>query len=165
MAPGAQDLRRERLADVRVRTADANDTAFVIGLAGRFGETRAAWRSYDEVTTGTQRALAAAFASRPQTEAIFIAVNAAGDRLGFAYVVTHEDFFTTEKHGHLSEIATIADGSGAGPALMEACEAWARDRGFRYLSLNVNDTNERAHAFYLRRDYQPEYRHLAKILR
>jgi GNAT superfamily N-acetyltransferase len=164
MAPGAQDIQGERIASVIVRPAVADDMAFVVNLAGRFGQTRAAWREYDEVTLGTERALAAAFASRPETEAIFIAQNASGERLGFAYAVTHEDFFTTEMHGHLSEIATVSDGTGAAPALMDACEAWARTRGFRYLSLNVNDTNERAHAFYLRRDYQPEYRHLAKIL-
>src|SRR6185312_10622833 len=114
---------------------------------------------------GTQRALGAAFDDVSDDEVMFIAHDAAGVRLGFAYVVTHHDFFTGEAHAHLSEIATVADGSGAAPALMDAAEAWARDRGYRYLSLNVNDTNERAHAFYLRRDYQPEYRHLAKLLR
>ena len=163
MAPRAQDIRGESVVTIRVATQD--DRAFVIGLAGRFGQTRAAWREYDEVTHGTERALGAAFDDQADGDVMFIALHDDGTRLGFAYVVTHHDFFTTEAYAHLSEIATVTDGSGAAPALMDAAEAWARERGFRYLSLNVNDTNERAHAFYLRRDYQPEYRHLAKMLR
>ena len=138
---------------------------FVIGLARRFGDTRAQWRRYDEVVSGTERALRKAFHEPNGADAVFIAESGTGERLGFAYVVTHHDFFTGEEHGHVSEIATVADGSGAGSALLAAAERWARGRGFRYLSLNVNDTNESAHAFYLRRDYQPEYRHLAKVLR
>lgn len=148
-----------------MRVARADDEPFVAGLAGRFGDTRAAWRTYDEVVRGTERALHAAFAERREDEEIFIAGTAGGERIGFSYVVTHHDFFTGEAHGHISEIATVRDGSGAGTALMEACEVWARERGYRYLSLNVNDTNSGAHALYERRDYQPEYRHLAKLLR
>ncbi|MFN2461070.1 MAG: N-acetyltransferase family protein [Candidatus Velthaea sp.] len=150
---------------VTVRVARADDEDFVVGLARRFGDTRAAWRSYDEVVRGTERALHAAFAQRGPAAEIFIAGAADGEPLGFAYVVTHHDFFTGEAHGHISEIASVVDASGAGSALISACETWARECGYRYLSLNVNDTNPTAHAFYERRDYEPEYRHLAKLLR
>jgi GNAT superfamily N-acetyltransferase len=148
----------------RVRLATEEDIAFVLGLATRFGTTRAQWRTFDEVVRGTQRQLTAAFAAARDTEAILIAVRSAGERSGFAYVVTHHDFFTGEEHGHLSEIATIADNSGAGSALLSAAEAWSRDRGLRYLSLNVNDSNAHALAFYERRAYVPEYRHFVKLL-
>jgi len=47
---------------------------------------------------------------------------------------------------------------------MDAVEDWSRARGFRYVSLNVNDANEAARRFYERRAYQPEYRHLVKLL-
>ncbi|GAC1544495.1 MAG: hypothetical protein NVS2B17_25630 [Candidatus Velthaea sp.] len=138
---------------------------FVIGLARRFGETRAAWRQYDEVVNGTERALRKAFHEPSEAAVVFIAEDADGKRLGFAYVVTQHDFFTGEEHGHISEIATVVDGTGAGSALVNAAEVWSRKRGFRYLSLNVNDANEPAHQFYSRREYLPEYRHLAKLLR
>ncbi|GAC1426558.1 MAG: hypothetical protein NVSMB64_32870 [Candidatus Velthaea sp.] len=147
-----------------VRTAIDDDMMFVIGLARRFGETRATWRQLDEVVNGTERALRKAFHEPRDADVVFIAENRNGERLGFAYVVTHHDFFTGEEHGHVSEIATVTDGSGAGSVLMDAAEAWSRRRGFRYLSLNVNDTNDQAHQFYSRRDYRPEYRHLAKML-
>jgi GNAT superfamily N-acetyltransferase len=151
-------------AQLRVRPATPDDAPFVIALAARFGATRAAWRDHEEVVSGTARQLAAAFAAACDANPILIAVGAAGERVGFAYLVTHHDFFTGEAHGHISEIATVADGSGAGRALVEACEAWSRERGFRYLSLNVNDANEPARRFYARRAFVPEYRHLVKLL-
>jgi GNAT superfamily N-acetyltransferase len=148
----------------RVRAAQSSDRNFVVGLATRFGPTRAAWREFDEVVRGTQRQLAKAFDDPGAADVILIAVDSSDEPLGFAFVVTQRDFFTGENHGHISEIATVADGSGAGRALMDASEAWTRERGFRYLSLNVNDTNEAARRFYERRDYVPEYRHLVKLL-
>ncbi len=151
-------------AELRVRPATPEDAPFVIALAARFGATRAAWREHEEVVIGTARQLAAAFDAASDGSALLIAVGPAGERVGFAYVVTHEDFFTGEPHGHISEIATAADGTGAGSALMRACEAWSRRRGFRYLSLNVNDANEPARRFYARRAFVPEYRHLVKLL-
>lgn len=135
----------------------------MLDLAHRFAQTRAAWRGFDEVKDGSIRALALAFDAPSSEAAIFIASNANGERLGFAYVIIELDFFTREPHGHLSEIATVGDGSGAAHALMLAAEAWSQTRGHRYLSLNVNEVNVRAAAFYERRNYVPEYRHLIKL--
>jgi GNAT superfamily N-acetyltransferase len=147
-----------------VRRATPLDEPFVIGLAARFGSTRATWRGLEEVVAGTACQLAAAFAAGRADDVIFVALDAQGERVGFAYVVTHHDFFTGEPHGHISEIATVVDGTGVGSALMDAAEAWSRERGFRYLSLNVNDANAGARRFYERRAYVPEYRHLVKLL-
>jgi ribosomal protein S18 acetylase RimI-like enzyme len=157
-------LKNDAAGALRVRPAAAGDADFVIELAERFGPARAAWRSAAEVVDGTRRQLRAAFDERRPGDAVFVATDAGGERLGFAYVVTHHDFFTGEAHGHVSEIATAADGRGAGSALMEAAEAWSRERGFRYLSLNVNDANDRARRFYEQRTYIAEYRHLVKLL-
>ncbi len=149
---------------IHVRPAQPSDEAFVADLAVRFGTTRAPWRGYAEVVDGTRRQLTAAFDNWREGDAIFIAFDERGVRVGFVYIVTHDDFFTGERHAHISEIATIVDGNGAGSVLMEAAEAWARERGSRYLSLNVNDANEAARRFYQRRAYVPEYRHLVKLL-
>jgi GNAT superfamily N-acetyltransferase len=158
------ELRDVAAATFRVRPAAAADAEFVIELADRFGPARASWRSCAEVVDGTRRQLRAAFDECRDGDALLVVTDAGGERLGFAYVVTHHDFFTGEAHGHLSEIATRADGSGAGTALLEAAESWCRERGFRYLSLNVNDSNERARVFYERRAFIAEYRHLVKLL-
>lgn len=148
---------------VTVRPASSEDKRFVLSLAHRFAQTRAAWRAFEEVESGTVRALTLAFESPATDATLFIACDGGGERIGFAYAITEIDFFTSEPHGHLSEIATVADGSGAAAALMEAAERWSQARGHRYLSLNVNDENPAAHAIYTRRDYVPEYRHLVKL--
>ncbi len=147
-----------------VRLAGDGDRDFVLRLAARFSETRAPWRGDDEVAGGTRRQLAAAFETPREGDTLLIAVNGNGARAGFAYVVTHEDFFTGEPHGHISELAATVDGNGAGRVLLAACEAWSRARGFRYLSLNVNDANAAARAFYARHSFEAEYRHLVKLL-
>ncbi len=147
-----------------MRAAVPDDRPFLIELGRRFGATRAAWREAAEVIEGTRRQLARAVDEPRAGEAILIALDADGAAAGFAFLTTVDDFFTGEAHGHLSEIATVQDRSGAGSALLSACEAWSRTRGFRYLSLNVNDTNVAALDFYARRAYVPEYRHLVKLL-
>lgn len=153
-----------RDATIGVRPVQPTDRRFILELAARFGTTRAAWRGYDEVVDGTRRRLADALDQPCASDAMLVAADGAGRQLGFAWVVCEHDFFTGEAHGHISEIATVADGDGAGSALMDASERWARERGFRYLSLNVNDANEAARRFYERRDYVPEYRHLVKLI-
>ena len=69
-------------------------------------------------------------------------------RLGFAWVLLLEDFFTGADYCKISEIATARDGTGAGAALMNACEVWARDRGCTIIMLNVLRENAHARAFY-----------------
>ena len=152
------------MGSISVRAAVPSDRAFVLDLAERFGPTRAAWRGYAEVVDGTRAVLAAALDARREGEAVLIAVRGADEAVGCVYLITQRDFFTGEPHGHISEIATSADGGGAGRSLMDAAESWSRERGFRYLSLNVNDANEKARRFYERRAYEPEYRHLVKLL-
>ncbi len=149
---------------ISVRPHIASDRAFILELARRFGEARAAWRTNDEVVLGTKRQLGAALDAMREIDAMLVAVDERGDRLGFAFVVTHDDFFTGERHAHLSELAVASDGSGAGSALIAAAQVWSRERGYRYLSLNVNDANVRAQRFYESHAFIPEYRHLIKLL-
>lgn len=42
---------------------------------------------------------------------------------------------------------------GIGQALLEAAEAWARERGMRRMRVRSNALRERAHGFYVRRGY------------
>ena len=150
--------------DITVRTAHAADASFVVGLSVRFADAGTAWRTRAEVIAGTERALQAAF-DDPQPRDIVVIAERAGERLGFAFVSWHDDFFTQERYPHLSEIATVRDGEGIGSALLEYVETWARASGARFLSLNVVRENERGRAFYETRGFELEYRHFAKVLR
>jgi ribosomal protein S18 acetylase RimI-like enzyme len=147
-----------------VRAARPEDEAFVVGLARRFAETRPPWRTEAEVTRGTAAELRRAFARLDPGAALLIAEDAGGERIGFAYVVVHADFFTREPHGHLSEIAVTRDGSGAGRALMRGVERHVRERGLRFLTLNVHEQNLRGHDFYRALGFEPNTRQYVKVL-
>ena len=45
---------------------------------------------------------------------------------------------------------------------MDAVERWARERGYRIVSLNVVDANAAAQRFYERRGYGIGHRHYVK---
>jgi len=147
-----------------IRMAAGTDAAFVVGLSVRFADAGTAWRSRAEVIAGTERALQAAF-DDPQPRDLVVIAERGEERLGFAFVSWHDDFFTRERYPHLSEIATVRDGEGVGSALLEHVEAWAKSNGARFLSLNVVRENERGRAFYETRGFELEYRHYAKVLR
>ena len=146
-----------------VRRAVPADRPFVLGLASRFAETRAPWRTEAEVTTGTERALSHAFEAEGSDGVLFVA-ESAGALVGFAYAVEEIDFFTGRPHAHLSEVAAVRGGTGAGAALVAAVEAWARARGSRYLSLHVNLGNTGARALYERAGFAVEYERMVKLL-
>jgi GNAT superfamily N-acetyltransferase len=150
---------------MRIRPVVSEDRDFVVGLSARFAESRTpAWRPAASIVAGTARHLEAALASPGPRSAILIAVDDEGTNLGFAWVLLTVDFFTGTDVAKISEIATVRDGTGAGTALMEACEAWARERGCAIVVLNVLRENERARAFYERLGYEPEYTAMAKPL-
>ena len=83
---------------------------------------------------------------------VLVAEDASGARLGFVHVETAEDFFTHERHGHVSTlvVAPEAEHCGIGRVLVNAAEAWTRDRGYRLLTLNVFDRNDAARRLYER---------------
>jgi GNAT superfamily N-acetyltransferase len=100
--------------------------------------------------------------------AVFVAEDAASGRpLGFAHVKTFSDYFTSEPHGHVSDlvVAAGAEGRGVGSALMAAAEDWSRARGHRLLSLNVFDENRRARKLYDRLGYRPDTLRMVKVLK
>jgi ribosomal protein S18 acetylase RimI-like enzyme len=150
---------------VTVRAARPEDEAFVVSLSGRFAETRPAWRGEREVTEGTAVQLRRAFAEPTEGAAILIAEDAAGGAVGFAYAVLHDDFFTGELHGHLSEVAVAREGTGAGAALVRAVEQHFAALGVRFVTLNVNLANERAGRLYASLGFAPQVVQYVKVLR
>lgn len=147
----------------RVRDARAADAAFVASLVPRFVEHGAADRhTPEEVIDGTRRVLDEALRAPAPGDVFLIAEDDAGERAGFVYAVTERDFFTGEPYLHVSEIATARSGDGAGALLMAAAEARARERGYRFVTLNVVGENAPARRFYERRGYALGHHHLVK---
>jgi len=147
-----------------VRGARAGDVPFVVGLVPRFVEHGAAdGHTPDEVIAGTARVLRDAI-ERPQPDDLVLIAEQDGERAGFLYAVTDRDFFTRERYLHVSEIVVARSGAGVGARLMEAAEAWAQERGYRIVTLNVVEENVPAQRFYARLGYAPGHRHLVKHL-
>lgn len=150
---------------ITLRDARTDDEAFVAGLVPRFVEHGAAdGHTTAEVIDGTRRVLREALRDVPPGALFLIAEDDAGERAGFVYAVTESDFFTAEPYLHISELATARSGAGVGAALMAAVEARARERNYRFVSLNVVDENAAARRLYERLGYDLGHRHYVKRL-
>jgi GNAT superfamily N-acetyltransferase len=148
---------------IRVREARAADEEFVAGLVPRFVEHGAAdGHTPKEVIDGTRRVLHEALRTPEPGNVFLIAADEHGAPMGFVYAVTERDFFTDEPFLHVSEIATVRSGDGVGAALMEAAETRARERGYRFVTLNVVDENAAARRFYERHGYAIGHHHFVK---
>lgn len=135
---------------VRVRSARVADRAFVLDTAARLADFGPpSWRTPEELVEGEARTLRDFFESPDDGTGLLIA-ETGERRVGFALVEELRDYFSLERHGHVGILAVTAgaEGHGAGGALLRAAEAWARDRGFRSLTLNVFSGNRHARAVY-----------------
>lgn len=138
---------------LRVRPATVDDLAFIVAQAPRmldFGPPP--WRDKSVMIETDQRELAEAILKPQDASAFFIAESGETtvEPLGFVHLVTRYDYFTGEAHGHIGDIvvAKAAEGRGVGRTLMAVAEAWAREKGYRLLTLNVFAENHRAITVY-----------------
>src|ERR1700679_1361930 len=98
---------------MRVRPSTLEDRAFIPGLSARFAESRLPpWRPAEMIGSGTGPQLETALAARGPRSEILVAESEDGTRLGFAWVLLLEDFFTAGDYSKISEIATARDGTG-----------------------------------------------------
>jgi GNAT superfamily N-acetyltransferase len=134
-----------------VRAARPDDRAFVVEAAERLAEFGVpTGRTAKEIVAAETRTLLRHFASPSSSEALLVAEDAERRRLGFAFLETGTDYFTGELHGHVGilAVARVAQGTGAGGALLAAAEVWSRGRGYRRLTLNVFAANRHARDVY-----------------
>lgn len=142
--------------DVRIRPAEKSDKEFVLSLVPRLAEFGPpAWRDAAQMTGVDERVLDDKFVNQPAGTYIFIAEDETGASLGFIHLQTGTDYYNSEAHGHVADIivAPAGEGRGVGRALMEKGEQWARNRGFRWLTLSVFAQNVRARELYARFGY------------
>ena len=149
-----------------IRLATAADREFLVGIADRLADfDQPVWRTREEIADGDRRALVDALDHPAPDRDLFIA-EMDGTRAGCLLMWTLEDYFANLRHAHVSVLAVTrdAEGRGVGRALMERAERWARERGYRRITLNVFDSNHRARALYERTGYAPETRRYVKEL-
>lgn len=151
---------------VTVRSATPDDHDFVVETARRFAAFGPPpWRTAMEVVEGEVRCLDDYFDGRMPGCDLFIAEQGR-ERLGFAFVEPHVDYFTQDTFAHRGMIAVTeaAEGSGAAAALLATAEQWGRARGYPALTLNVFEDNARARAFYEKSGFRVETVRYTKAL-
>ena len=87
-----------------------------------------------------------------------VAVDGAGEPLGYVHLEPEKDFLTGGTCGYISILAVRAEVEGRGVAkrLLEAAESWAADAGYPFLRLDVFASNATARRFYARRGFAEE---------
>jgi GNAT superfamily N-acetyltransferase len=116
------------------------------------------WRTPEEVVRAEAGAVTSALDHPLDGTSLMMAERSNGDVGGFVYVQQQLDYFRQRPHAHVSilTVAAEAEGQGAGRALLEAAEGWARAQGLEMITLNVFAGNRRARAVYERVGYAPE---------
>ena len=157
----------ETETDLTIRPARPDDRAFVLAALPRLAEFGPPpWRPPAELAAGEARTAEAFFTAAAPGAVMLVAERSGGERAGFVYLERVRDYFTGEEHGHVGIIvvAAGADGRGVGGALMRAAETWARDAGFRRLTLTVFAGNRRAREVYEHLGYRAETLRYVKLL-
>lgn len=152
---------------IHIRTADAGDDAFILSLVERFvGFELPAWRKRSDCAGGIRRDLKRALENAPPGEALFIAEDESGERVGFLRLQKTRDFFSGKPNCHISDlaVATGQEGRGIGRALLDHAQAWAKKQRCSLITLAVFPGNARARELYERSGFGPDLLRMAKPL-
>lgn len=158
----------ESEANLHIRLADADDDAFILGLARRFveGFELPAWRRRGDCAEAIRLDLARHLTEQPPGSHLFIAENDDGERVGFIHLQTMKDYFSAAQNCHISDIAVAdgEDGKGVGSALLAYAERWAREHRCKHVQLAVFPANRRAIELYERSGFGVEVVRMMKPL-
>lgn len=144
---------------IKIRVAQIEDKEFIVSLLPRLmGFELPSWREPERMTVADTEVLICALSENSIDKAVLIAEDENKTPLGFIHLNSARDYYTHEKHGHISDVvvAPEGEGRGVGTALMAAAEDWARNKDYRWLTLNVFTKNLRARHLYEKLGYGEE---------
>ena len=154
------------MSTISIRTATPDDREFMFEQAPRLAAVaHLPWHAEGDLLRFQHRYMNASFSLPESKAATFVAEGDAG-LLGFVHVEESTDSVTLEPCAYVAVVAVAenAQGQGIASRLMAAAEAWARQRGFRLIALDVFADNRRARAFYARHGYQEDSLRLTKLV-
>lgn len=138
-----------------IRRATPTDTAEIIALSLHFTQATAYGALFQATPAGVALLTARIFALEPEA-AIFLALDGA-EATPFGLIVLVAARLTGTEDAYADEIVWWVEpshrGLRAGPALLDAAEAWARTRGLRLIKM-VAPIPSGVGRFYERRGYQ-----------
>jgi len=152
---------------MKTRPAIPRDQSFILEAAQRLASFEPPpWRRAQELVDGERRTLEGFFSAPASGCALLVAESDAEESLGFVYLERVQDYFTLEAHGHVGilVVTEAAAGKGVGSALLRAAETWAREQGYRKITLNVFEANRGPRVVYEHLGYAPETLRYVKIL-
>lgn len=142
-----------------LRRATAADLPFLLAQTARLAAFPIpSWRTAAQIELSDHAILRAGLASGADDVLILIAEMPAGTPAGYVFLTSKRDYFTDEPYAHVEILVVTpdAEGQGIGPTLMAEAEQWAVGRGYRQITLNVFDGNQRARNLYHRLGYEAE---------
>ncbi|HXW96555.1 MAG TPA: GNAT family N-acetyltransferase [Gemmatimonadales bacterium] len=152
---------------MKIRAAAPADEAFILQLTDQLGAFPVPrWRTPGEIAAADHIILLDALHEPEPEQSLLLAEEDSGAPLGYVFTSTRDDYFTHERLAHIEVLAVEpgAQGKGIGRALVDAAERWAKERGYRRITLNVFAQNSRAREVYQRLGYEPETIHYFKEL-
>ena len=154
------------MSAVSIRPADASDIAFIREQYVHVEENGAPTWRHEGPSPYTDTWIEHVIDIAPDDQAIFVAVDDAGTRLGYTWVLSLLEFDTVIPHGHIAGVgvADAARGRGVGSLLVSAAEDWCRSKGLPEVTLHCYVANEGAHRLYGRLGFEDEWYHMRKGL-
>jgi ribosomal protein S18 acetylase RimI-like enzyme len=145
---------------ITIRKSTPADAEFIAAHAYRlveFGPPK--WRDPQVMTAADIKYNTAAVLSTDPDIETFIAIDAAGEACGFIYLTIQTDYYTQERHAHITDIVVTkkAEGKGVGKLLLQKADEWARQKKLRWVTLNVLEGNTHAQAVYEKTGFQKEW--------
>lgn len=154
-----------RTGEVLVRDYDSADRDDVLRLAERLTIGVAEWRDTEQVLAAARKWVEDSIDARGADSTVLVAEGEQGERLGFVSVA-RKTHFSGDLQAYVGELVVdaAAEGRGVGRQLMLSAEAWARERGLRFITLDTGAGNAGARAFYGRLGYLAEDVSFTKVL-
>ena len=138
------------MAAVRIRKAAGRDEAWIRALIPRLHAFGPPGYRAERMMNDAEAAATVAALAGGGDRIVLAAEDDHGAPLGFVHLETAVDFFTRERHGHISTIVVspAAERQGVGRALLDAAQAWCAGKRYRLLTLNVFEHNDAARRLY-----------------
>lgn len=156
------------ISDIQIRPASRQDKEFIVPLLPRLTEFGPpAWRNIEQMIAVDTEILSDKLINKHAGTAIFIAEDSKGTRLGFIHLQPGADYYNNERHGHISDVivAPEGEGKGIGSLLIRKGEEWAREQGYKWLTLSVFAQNKKAREVYQRLGFDEDIIKYVKVLK
>ena len=146
----------DKNTNIRIRPASTKDQEFILSLLPRLVEFGPpTWRDVPQMIATDLQIVSEKLMNPSSDVVFFIAEDEKRIPLGFIHLEARTDYYYQEKHGHIANVivAPRGEGQGIGRMLIEKGEKWAREQGYRWLTLSVFAQNLRARSVYQQLGY------------